>query len=152
MKAFARYAVLVWVSVVVLLCVAGGARAETPAPAAPPAAAPRPDDAPFFRIGAVLFADYTYTQSPEATDTDGNSYHPNQFNVGRSYINVTGTLNHLVNVRFTPDIARETGAGSALNGSLTFRVKHAFGQVEPRRPITSARISRSGSGSPCMRS
>ncbi len=129
MKSFARYAFLAWVSVMVLLCGADGARAQTPAPAAPPAAAPRPDDTPSIRIGAVLFADYTYTGSPEATDADGNSYHPNQFNVGRSYINLIGTLNHIVNFRFTPDIARETGTGSTLNGSLTFRVKYAFGQV-----------------------
>ncbi len=113
----------------VLLCGADSARAQTPAPVAPPAAAPKPDDTPSIRLGAVLFADYTYTAAPESTDTDGNSYHPNQFNVGRSYINLTGTLNHIVNFRFTPDIARETGAGSSLSGSLTFRVKYAFGQV-----------------------
>lgn len=46
MKSFARYAVLAWVSVMVLLCGAGGARAQTPAPAAPRAAAQKPDDAP----------------------------------------------------------------------------------------------------------
>ncbi len=111
-----------------LSCGASAALAQAPAQP-PPAQAARPDDAPSVRIGAVLFADYTYTTSPEATDADGNGYHPNQFNVGRSYINVTGTLNHLVNFRFTPDIVRETGTGSTLNGSLTFRVKYAFGQV-----------------------
>lgn len=128
MKSFARYAVLSWVSVMVLLCGTDVARAQTPAPAAPPAAA-RPDDAPSIRIGAVLFADYTYTASPEATDADGNSYHPNQFNVGRTYINITGSLNHIIAFRITPDLVRETGTGSTLNGSLTYRLKYGYAQV-----------------------
>src|SRR5262249_16865648 len=31
--------------------------------------------------------------------------------------------------RITPDIVRETTVGSALNGSYTFRLKYAYGQV-----------------------
>ncbi len=31
--------------------------------------------------------------------------------------------------RITPDVARETGAGTSLNGSLVFRLKYAFAQV-----------------------
>jgi len=107
---------------------AGVAFAQGSAPAAPPAA-PKPDDTPSVRVGGVLFADYTYTRSPEAVDADGNTYNPSQFNVGRSYVNITGNVSHIVNFRFTPDIARETGAGSSLNGSLTFRVKYAFAQM-----------------------
>jgi len=99
---------------------AGTAAAQTaPAP---------PDDTPSIRVGATLFADYTFTASPETTDADGNEIHPSSFNVGRSYINVTGNVSHLVAFRLTPDIARETGA-SSLNGSLTFRVKYAFAQL-----------------------
>jgi hypothetical protein len=126
--------------VMAIVPMAGTAAAQTPPPAAPaqpaptqsaPAqpARPAPDDTPSIRLGATLFTDYTYTSSPEAVDADGNSYHPSQFNVGRSYLNITGNISHLVAFRFTPDIARETGAGSALNGSLTFRVKYAFAQV-----------------------
>lgn len=101
------------------------------AQSAPAGQAPvaKPDDTPSIHVGATLFADYTYTQSPEATDADGNTYHPSQFNVGRSYINVTGNVSHIVAFRFTPDIAREAGTGSTLNGSLTFRVKYAFAQM-----------------------
>lgn len=91
----------------------------------PPAA---PDDTPSIRVGATIFADYTYTTSPEATDSDGNSYNPSTFNVGRTYINVTGNISHLVSFRVTPDIARELGAGSSLNGSLTFRLKYGYAQ------------------------
>jgi hypothetical protein len=109
----------------VFSCGAGTVRAQN-APAAAPA---QPDDTPSIRIGATLFADYTYTQSPEATDADGNTYNPSQFNVSRSYINITGNISHLVAFRFTPDIARETATTGALSGSLVFRVKYAFAQL-----------------------
>ena len=118
-----------------VVATAGTAAAQAPATAAAGGSAaaqpsrPAPDDTPSIRLGATLFTDYTYTSSPEAVDADGNSYHPSQFNVARSYLNVTGNISHLVAFRFTPDIARETGTGSALNGSLTFRVKYAFAQV-----------------------
>jgi len=65
-----------------------------------------PDDTPSIRVGTTLFADYTYTDSPEQTDADGNSYNPSQFNVSRAYINVTGNINHMIAFRFTPDITR----------------------------------------------
>jgi hypothetical protein len=88
-----------------------------------------PDDTPSVKVGVVIFTDYTYTDKPTITDADKNVIHPNAFNVGRSYINVTGNLSHLVAFRITPDITRETGTGSTLAGSLTFRLKYAFGQV-----------------------
>lgn len=93
------------------------------------AAPSRPDDAPSVRVGATLYTDYTYTERPQSVDADGNAYHPSQFNVTRSYINVNGTLSHLVGFRITPDISRETGTGSSLNGSLVFRIKYAYAQV-----------------------
>ena len=96
------------------------------APAAAQQPAPAPDT-PSVRVGATIYADYTYTVSPESTDADGNSIHPNLFNVGRSYLNINGTLSRLVAFRITPDIARETGS-SSLNGSLVFRIKYAFAQ------------------------
>jgi hypothetical protein len=80
-------------------------------------------------VGAVIYADYTLTQSPKQADADGNPIHANAFNVGRSYINITGNVSHVVAFRITPDIARETGTGSSLNGSLVFRVKYAFLQA-----------------------
>lgn len=88
-----------------------------------------PDDTPKFSLGATIFADYTYVQSPETKDTDGNTIHPSSFNITRSYVNFTGNLNHLFAFRITPDIARESGSGSSLNGSYTFRLKYAFGQL-----------------------
>jgi hypothetical protein len=88
-----------------------------------------PDDTPSIKIGATIFTDYTYTDAPRATDADGNIIHSNAFNVARSYINVTGNISHVVAFRITPDITRETLSTSALNGSLTFRLKYAFVQV-----------------------
>ena len=88
-----------------------------------------PDDTPKFNVGATIFADYTYQDSPKIQDADRNSVNLSSFNVSRSYINVTGNLNHLIQFRITPDIVRETGTGSSLSGSLTFRLKYAYGQL-----------------------
>jgi hypothetical protein len=103
---------------------------QTPAPQTPPAAQPTTPApvTPSVRVGATLYADYTYTSSPETLDADGNAIHPNQFNIGRSYLNINGTLSRFVAFRITPDVARESGATSSLNGSLVFRIKYAFAQ------------------------
>jgi len=77
-----------------------------------------PDDTPAFKVGSTIFADYT--TGDRINDA---------FNVSRAYINVTGNLNHLIAFRVTPDITRESGTGSSLNGSLTFRLKYAYGQL-----------------------
>ncbi len=95
---------------------------------APPAGDKPPDDTPSIRIGATLFLDYTVQTDPEGTDADGNTFTPNAFNIGRAYINVTGQLNHIIQFRVTPDIVRETGTGSSLNGSYTYRLKYAYAQ------------------------
>ena len=94
-----------------------------------------PDDTPSVKVGVTLYTDFTYQQSPSVTDSDGNSINPSGFNVQRSYINITGNLNHIVSFRITPDVTRETGlislgAGNSVsNDSLVFRIKYAFGQV-----------------------
>jgi hypothetical protein len=107
-----------------LLGIGGSASAQvTPAAGYTP-----PDDTPAIRIGATLFADYTYQTDPKGTDVDGNSFSPNSFNVGRAYINVTGNINHMIAFRVTPDIVRETIAGSQNTGSYVYRLKYAYGQ------------------------
>lgn len=88
-----------------------------------------PDDTPSIKVGATIFADYTHTQKPTTQDADGNVIHPSAFNVSRAYINVTGNISHLVAFRITPDIVRETNSASATTGSLVFRIKYAFAQV-----------------------
>jgi hypothetical protein len=96
------------------------------APAA--ATAGTPDDTPSIRVGVTLFADYTMTQEPKIVDADGNAVTSNAFNIARSYINVTGRISRRIGFRVTPDVAREAGAGSSLNGSYTFRLKYAYAQ------------------------
>jgi hypothetical protein len=87
-----------------------------------------PDDTPSIRVGATLFGDYTVTERPKGTDAEGNEITPNAFDIGRAYINVTGNISHLIGFRITPDIVRETGTGSSLAGSYTFRLKYAYAQ------------------------
>ena len=88
-----------------------------------------PDDTPTIKVGATIFTDYTFQSAPKITDADGNVVSSNAFNVGRAYINVTGNISHLLGFRITPDIVRESGTGSSLAGSLTFRLKYAYAQV-----------------------
>ncbi|MDQ3346578.1 MAG: OprO/OprP family phosphate-selective porin [Acidobacteriota bacterium] len=100
-------------------------------PAAAQVQAPRPSpqpDAAAIRIGTTLFADYTIQQEPRARDVDGNAITPNAFNIGRAYLNVTGTVSNRVAFRVTPDVVRETGAGSSVAGSYVIRLKYAYGQ------------------------
>ncbi|MEP7304938.1 MAG: hypothetical protein ABJA98_05430 [Acidobacteriota bacterium] len=93
-----------------------------------------PDDTPSIKIGVTFYGDYTYTQNPQSTDADGNVINPSAFNVSRSYINITGNVNHRIAFRITPDVVRETGlfnaatAATVANDSLIFRIKYAFAQ------------------------
>ena len=111
---------------------------------APPAPIAAVNEAPSIRIGATLFADYTYTADPEATDAEGNAIHLSAFNVTRSYVNVTGSISPLIAFRLTPDIARETGSDSSLSGSLVFRVKYAYAQVNLDQWLPSGAWARFG--------
>ena len=107
-----------------LLAVALPASAQvTPAASSTP-----PDDTPAIRLGTTIFADYTVQQQPRIQDADGNQVTLNQFQVQRAYLNVTGNISHSIAFRVTPDITRETGTGSSLNGSYTFRLKYAYAQ------------------------
>jgi hypothetical protein len=88
-----------------------------------------PDDTPSIKVGATIFTDYTVIDTPKIKDADGNEVTSNAFNVGRSYLNITGNISHLIAFRITPDITRETGTGSSLSGSYTFRLKYAYAQI-----------------------
>jgi hypothetical protein len=88
-----------------------------------------PDDTPTIKVGATIFTDYTFQSEPEVPDADGNLVHPYSFNVARAYINVTGNISHLLAFRITPDIVRENDVGSSVDGSLVYRLKYAYAQV-----------------------
>ena len=85
-----------------------------------------PDDTPKIAVGVTIFADYTIQDQPKVTDVDGNSVTLSQFQVTRSYLNVTGNISHSIAFRITPDITREVAIGSSVNGSYVFRLKYAF--------------------------
>jgi len=99
----------------------------TPAGGAPAADDTQPASS---RVGAVIFYDYTSQHSPKTTDAAGNTISPSSFNVTRTYLNITGSLSHVVSYRITPDISssRFTAAGSSYDGSYVFRIKYAFAQ------------------------
>ena len=107
-------------------------------------AKPNPDDTPSFRVGTLLFADYTYTAEPTSRDADGNTIHPSAFNVSRAYLNLFGTLNHWISFRVTPEAARETGSGSSLSGSQTYRLKFAYAQFNLDQWLTKGSFVRAG--------
>lgn len=88
-----------------------------------------PDDTPSLKLGITLFADYTLQSSPDVTDAAANNVNFNAFQVGRTYLNLTGQVHHLLSFRITPDIRPENGTGSALSGSYVFRLKYGFAQV-----------------------
>jgi hypothetical protein len=99
-----------------------------------PKEAPKPREESFVKVGVTIFADYTYQDAPNITDSDKNSVHPSSFEVRRAYINVTGNISDWVSYRVTPDIAARlatsgTGASTNLDGSAIYRLKYAFGQV-----------------------
>jgi hypothetical protein len=90
-----------------------------------------PDDTQALRVGAVIFYDYTYQMEPKVTDATGNRVSFGSFQTIRAYINVTGTISHIVLFRITPDIARETATGTSapsLTGSLVYRLKYGYAQ------------------------
>jgi hypothetical protein len=99
---------------------------------------------PAIKVGVMLFADYSIQQQPKIVDADGNTVTLSAFQIGRSYINVTGNLSRSVAFRITPDIARETGVGSSLNGSYTFRLKYAYAQWNLDPHLTAGSFARFG--------
>jgi hypothetical protein len=122
------------IAAVMLVALPVAAQSVTPSP-----------DAPSIKIGALLFADYTYTASlaPPARDADGNEIHPNSFNVSRAYLNVFGNLNRYLSFRVTPEVARETGS-SSLSGSQVFRLKFAYVQLNLDQWLTKGSWIRAG--------
>lgn len=120
-----------WVAAVMVVIAPGVAAAQStgqpPAPAPPPAAAAPAPFTPSIKVGVTIFADYTITETPKVTDANGEKVTANTFNVGRSYINVTGTVTPRISFRITPDIARATDGN--LSGSQMFRLKYAYVDV-----------------------
>jgi hypothetical protein len=95
--------------------------AQTASPPAPPAQpAPAQPEYPIIRFGMLSYLQY----NAEVENRDGL----NAFDVTRAYLNVNAQVASRVRFRFTPDIRRITDG--SLAGSLTVRVKYAFGQFD----------------------
>jgi hypothetical protein len=92
--------------------------AQTPAPAA---ATPPEPDYPIVRVGVLSYVQY----DAELKNRDGF----NVFDLTRGYININGQLAKNVRFRLTPDIRRAT-SDNTLAGSLVFRVKYAFVELD----------------------
>src|ERR1041385_4138916 len=101
-----------------ILVAFGVARAQPPAPATTPAAEP---EYPIVRVGVLSYVQY----DAELENRDGY----NVFDLTRGYININGQLARNVRFRITPDIRRAT-SDSTLSGSLLFRLKYAFVELD----------------------
>jgi hypothetical protein len=77
------------------------------------------EDGVTVKLGGTIFGEYTVSDP---------GTRPTSFQITRAYLNITGNVNPRVSFRFTPDIARETGNGSTLSGSQTYRLKYAYAQ------------------------
>jgi hypothetical protein len=114
------------------------------APVSQPAATASPDT-PSIKVGALLFADYTVQQEPRIVDPlSGAPVTFNAFQVGRAYVNVSGNISRTIAFRVTPDVARETGTGSSLNGSYVYRLKYAYAQWNLDEHLTPGSFARFG--------
>jgi hypothetical protein len=123
-----------------LLLSAAPCFAQDPAPAT----ASQTPDPPSIKVGVMLFTDYTFSQQPKIRDADGNEVSLSAFQVTRSYINVTGNISRHIAFRITPDVTRETGVGSSLNGSYSFRLKFAYLQWNLDDILTQGSYARFG--------
>jgi len=118
-----------WFLILAAVTLVLGAGQTARAQVTPAAGYTPPDDTPSIKIGAVIFADYTYQQKPTSTDAAGYVYSPSSFNITRAYINVTGNISHIIAFRITPDVTRFALAGNGLDGSVTYRLKYAYAQI-----------------------
>ncbi len=88
------------------------------------ALSPRGARAQQVNIGGVVYSQYAWQLADAANDD-------NAFDVTRAYLNVTGTFDHGITTRVTPDLYR------ADNGSLDFRLKYAYFTWSPEHsPVT----------------
>ena len=127
---------------VFVLAAAVASAADEPKPAASPkpAETPKPAESSSIKVGTTIFTDFTYQEAPKVLDADKNPVHKTEFEVRRAYINVVGTFSDLFVVRVTPDVATrlstsgsglpaDARVGTSFDGSLVFRLKYAYGQV-----------------------
>lgn len=79
---------------------------------------------PAIRVGGVLFYDYRAVLRPPSQDAAGAPIREHGFHLTRAYLDVTGRLSPLLNVRLTPDVASPGSDG------LSFRLKYGYAQID----------------------
>src|SRR5438093_5104194 len=95
--------------------------APPPPTAPPPAAQPPPEPQyPVVTVGTLTYLQY----DAELKNRDDF----NAFDVTRGYINILGEVAKNVRFRITPDVKRITDG--SLAGSLTFRIKYAYAELD----------------------
>src|SRR5438067_2204068 len=113
------------VAFLLMMACAGSASAQATAAGG----STRPDDTPTIHVGVVMFGNYEYQIEPRIVDADGNVVNRSAFDITRAYLNVTGTISHLVAFRLTPDVFRDTNVDRTVSDSLRFRLKYAYLQA-----------------------
>jgi hypothetical protein len=106
---------------VVLAC--RPARAQTP-----PVPGPAPE--PRLAVGAELFAGYTYTIAPKASDAVDQIFSPSAFTLSRAIVDVSGAVTPAVSFRVAPDIVLETDSASSRYGDYLVRLRYGYANVQ----------------------
>ena len=83
---------------------------------------------PSIKVGATLFANYSYTFAPKTLDASGHEVSASSFDITRAYLTVIGDITPRVSFRVTSDVVRDTGSDPSLNGSLVLRLKYGYAQ------------------------
>jgi len=96
------------------------AAAQTPQPPAPPTPAPQDPAYPTVTVGGLSYLQY----DGELKNRDAF----NAFDLTRGYLNIVADVAKNVRFRITPDVRRITDG--SLAGSLTFRLKYGYAQVD----------------------
>jgi hypothetical protein len=106
---------------VVLAC--RPARAQTP-----PVPSPAPE--PRLAVGAELFAGYTYTILPKASDAVDQIFSPSAFTLSRAIVDVSGAVTPAVSFRVAPDVVLETDSASSRYGDYLVRLRYGYANVQ----------------------
>lgn len=107
------------------------APASTPIQTSQQAVQPQPEQQyPTVTVGTLTYIQY----DAELRNRDGF----NAFDITRGYINITGDLAKNIKFRLTPDLKRQSDG--SLGGSLVFRLKYGFVELDNLTPRSWLRV------------
>jgi hypothetical protein len=114
-----------WLLLVAIALVPRSARAQTP-----PSASPAAPTEPRLTVGAELFAGYTYTIAPKASDRVDQIFSPSAFTLSRALVDVAGTVTPAISFRIAPDVVLETDSASSRYGDYLVRLRYGYANVQ----------------------